>query len=58
VQRSADSGRTWATVREGVSIKRVTVNGLVSGKRYTFRVSAQNRAGRGQWSAVVHIRAS
>jgi predicted phage tail protein len=56
VQRSADGGRTWRTARDGVSIRSAaTVNRLTSGKRYSFRVTAANRAGRGDWSAVVRI---
>jgi predicted phage tail protein len=55
VQRSTDGGRTWRTVRDGVSVRRVTIYGLTSGRRYSFRVSAQNRAGRGAWSVVVRI---
>ena len=54
VQRSADHGRTWRTVSDGVSIRRAaTVNGLRSGKRYSFRVSATNRVGRGAMSAPI-----
>ena len=51
VQRSANGGRTWRTVRDGVSIARTaTVRGLTTGHRYTFRVAAKNRVGRGPWS--------
>jgi hypothetical protein len=56
VQRSADGGRTWRTVRDGVSTKRAaTAYGITSGGRYRFRVSAQNRIGRGPWSTVVRV---
>jgi hypothetical protein len=56
VQRSVDNGRTWRTVPDGVSIRRAaTVNGLRSGKRYAFRVSAKNRVGRGAMSAAVSM---
>jgi hypothetical protein len=56
VQRSVDNGRTWRTVPDGVSIRRAaTVNGLRSGKRYTFRVSAKNPVGRGAMSAPVSM---
>jgi Fibronectin type III domain len=56
VQRSANGGRTWRRVNDGVSIRRATtVNGLTSGHRYRFRVRAKNRAGLGAWSAIVRI---
>jgi hypothetical protein len=56
VQRSRNGGRTWIRVRDGVSRTRaVTVTGLVSGHRYTFRVSAKNRVGRGAWSELVRV---
>jgi hypothetical protein len=56
VQRSPDGGRTWRRVRDGVSARRAaTVTGLTSGHRYSFRVSAKNRVGRGPWSAIVRI---
>ena len=56
VQRSANNGRTWRTVPDGVSIRRAaTVNGLRSGKRYSFRVSAKNRVGRGAMSAPIRM---
>jgi predicted phage tail protein len=56
VQRSANGGRTWRRVRDGVSTRRAaTVNGLTSGQRYSFRVRAKNRAGLGAWSAIVRI---
>jgi hypothetical protein len=54
VQRSADRGQTWRTVRDGVRTRRAaTVQGLRSRTRYVFRVAAVNRIGRGPWSAVV-----
>jgi hypothetical protein len=54
VQRSANGGRTWKAVRDGVGTRRaVTVKGLASGQRYSFRVAARNRVGRGAWSAIV-----
>jgi Fibronectin type III domain/Putative collagen-binding domain of a collagenase/Protein of unknown function (DUF4038) len=57
VQRSANGGRTWRRVRDGVStVRRVTVRGLTSGHRYRFRVSARNRVGRGPWSAIILAR--
>ena len=57
VQRSANGGRTWTRVRDGVNTRRaVTVSGLVSGKQYSFRVAAKNRVGRGAWSAIVRAR--
>jgi predicted phage tail protein len=56
VQRSADGRRTWRTVNDGVSTRRAaTVNGLRSGKRFRFRVSAKNRVGRGPMSAPVRM---
>ena len=57
VQRSANGGRTWGTVRDGVRVRpTATVSGLAPGKRHNFRVSALNRAGRGAWSAIVSLR--
>jgi Putative collagen-binding domain of a collagenase/Fibronectin type III domain/Protein of unknown function (DUF4038) len=56
VQRSADGGRTWIRVRDGVSTRRVTtVYGLTNGHRYRFRVAAVNRIGRGSWTAMVRV---
>ncbi len=56
VQRSGDGGRTWRTLRDGVSARRTaSATGLTSGRRYIFRVSAENRIGRGAWSAVVRV---
>jgi hypothetical protein len=56
VQRSGDGGRTWWTVRDGVSTRRAAIaDGLTSGRRQSFRVSAENRVGRGVWSAVVRV---
>jgi hypothetical protein len=56
VQRSGDGGRTWRTLRDGVSARpRASADGLTSGRRYSFRVSAENRVGRGIWSAVVRV---
>jgi hypothetical protein len=54
VHRSADGGRTWKAIRDGVGTRRaVTVRGLASGQRYTFRIAGRNRVGRGAWSAIV-----
>jgi subtilisin family serine protease len=54
VQRSADGGRTWRTVADGVSsARRAVVDGLTNGRRYHFRVAAKNRAGLGRWSRAV-----
>jgi len=54
LHRSADGGRTWKAIRDGVGTTRaVTVKGLASGHRYTFRLAARNRVGRGAWSAIV-----
>ncbi len=54
VQRSANGGRTWRTVPDGVRTRRAaTVTSLTVRKRHVFRVAAVNRAGRGAWSAVV-----
>jgi Putative collagen-binding domain of a collagenase/Fibronectin type III domain/Protein of unknown function (DUF4038) len=56
VQRSADGGRTWRRVHDGVSRRRATtVTGLTAGEYYRFRVRAKNLAGRGAWSAIVRI---
>ena len=46
IQRSANGGRTWRTVTDGVSTaRRTTVGGLTNGHRYYFRVAARNRVG-------------
>jgi hypothetical protein len=59
VQRSTDGGRTWRTVRDGVTTRRATtVSGLRSRTRYAFRVAAVNRVGRGPWSVRVRATAS
>jgi subtilisin family serine protease len=56
VQRSADGGRTWWTVADGVSsVRRATVGGLTNGRRYYFRVAARNRVGVGPWSRAVSV---
>jgi subtilisin family serine protease len=54
IQRSANGGASWSTVRDGVSTaRRTTVGGLTNGHRYHFRVAARNRAGVSGWSNVV-----
>jgi subtilisin family serine protease len=54
VQQSANGGRTWSTVADGVSsARRATVVGLTNGRRYHFRIAAKNRAGLGRWSPAV-----
>jgi hypothetical protein len=56
VQRSADRGRTWSTLNDGLRTDRqVTVRRLTNGQRYRFRVAAANKAGPGPWSAVVTV---
>jgi predicted phage tail protein len=53
VRRSANGGRTWRRVGDGVSTARTaSVGGLTNGHRYWFRVAAVNRVGRGPWSAA------
>ena len=52
VQYSADSGATWTTALDGVSVaSRATVRGLVNGLTYVFRVAASTTAGTGAFSA-------
>ncbi len=54
IQRSANGGASWSTVRDGVSTaRRTTVGGLTNGHRYHFRIAARNRAGVSGWSNVV-----
>ena len=53
IQRSTD-GRTWRTVRDGVSTTPTRiVSGLTNGTQYRFRVAAKNDVGVGSWSVAV-----
>lgn len=50
LQRSPN-GRTWTTIRDGVSTTRsYTVTRLIIGTSYRFRVAARNTVGQGPWS--------
>jgi subtilisin family serine protease len=54
IQRSANGGRTWRAVADGVStVRRTTIRRLTNGRRYHFRVAAKNRIGLGSWSRPV-----
>jgi hypothetical protein len=47
-------GMPWTTVRDRVSpVRTQTVRGLINGRRYGFRVAADNAIGRGSWSSAV-----
>ena len=53
VQRSADGGRTWTDVADGVSaVTGATVSGLANGTTYVFRVAAVTAAGTGVWTSA------
>ncbi len=53
VQQSASGAGVWTTVPDGVdTARRFTVDGLINGRRYDFRVAAVNAAGSGPWSQV------
>jgi titin len=54
IQRSTDSGSTWATmtVNSGSSATTGIATGLSNGTSYVFRVAAVNAAGTGAWSAA------
>jgi subtilisin-like proprotein convertase family protein len=53
VQRSTNSGTTWTDVADGVSaVTAATVNGLVNGTAYVFRVAAVTAAGTGVWTSA------
>jgi predicted phage tail protein len=53
IQRSAN-GKSWTTVRDGVSTTRSSVVGsLTNGTTYRFRVAAKNAVGTALWSAIV-----
>jgi subtilisin family serine protease len=54
VRRSANRGRSWTVVRDGVSTARsVLVRRLRNGQRYLFQVAAKNRVGAGTWARPV-----
>jgi subtilisin family serine protease len=53
IQRSTN-GKTWTTIRDGVSTARMRiVSRLTNGTHYRFRVAAKNGVGVGSWSAAV-----
>jgi hypothetical protein len=56
VQRSADAGRTWRTLKDGrQTVRQTKVRRLTYGARYRFRVAATNKAGPGPWSTTVTV---
>jgi hypothetical protein len=54
--RRHDSVETWTTMPQPATRPEYTVEGLISGVAYDFRVAAFNAAGQGLWSAVVTAR--
>jgi fibronectin type III domain protein len=54
IQRSTN-GSEWTTLNDGVrATTGYTATGLTGGRRYYFRVQAENEAGNGPWSKVAN----
>ena len=53
VERRDSSKRTWAPVGQAPADKlELTVNGLVEGQAYSFRVAAENSCGVGEFAEM------